>query len=50
MHIFIMSVTYLQSTEKIQWKFLEELISQSMPYQPLATWHSHLKMANLKTL
>ena len=37
MHIFIMSVTYLQSDEKIQWKLLEELISQSMPYQPLFT-------------
>ena len=35
MHIFIMSVTYLQSAEKIQWKLLEELISQSMPYQLL---------------
>ena len=34
MHIFIMSVTYLQSAEKIQWKLLGELISQSMPYQP----------------
>ena len=30
-----MSVTYLQSAEKIQWKLLEELISQSMPYQLL---------------
>ena len=50
MHIFIMSVTYLQSAEKIQWKLLEELISQSMPYQPLFTWRSHSKMAKLKTL
>ena len=50
MHIFIMSVTYLQSAEKIQWKFLEELISQRMPYQPSFTWCSHLKMAKLKTL
>ena len=32
MHIFIMSVTYLQTAEKIKWKLLEELISQSMPY------------------
>ena len=32
MHVFIMSVTYLQSAEKIQWKLQEELISQSMPY------------------
>ena len=45
MHIFIMSVIYLQSAEKIQWKLLEELISQSMPYQPLFTWRSHPKMA-----
>ena len=33
MHIFSMSVTYLQSVEKIQWKLQEELISQSMYYQ-----------------
>ena len=50
MHIFIMSITYLQSAEKIQWKLLEELISQSMPYQPLFTWRSHPKMSKLKTL
>ena len=50
MHIFNMSVAYLQSAEKIQWKLLEELISQSMPYQPLFTWCSHPKMAKLKTL
>ena len=30
-----MSVTYLQSAEKIQWKLLEELISQSMPYKTI---------------
>ena len=50
MHIFIMSVTsvtYLQSSEKIQWKLLEEF-SQSMTYQPLFTWYSHPKMFNLK--
>ena len=50
MHIFIMSVTYLQSAEKTLWKLLEQLISQSMPYQPLFTWCSHLKMAELKTV
>ena len=50
MHIFVMSVTYLQSAEKIQWKLLEELISQSMSYQPFFTWCSHPKMAKLKTL
>ena len=50
MYIFIMSVTYLQSAEKIHWKLLEELISQSMHYQPLFTWRSHPKMAKLKTL
>ena len=33
MHISNMSVTYLQSVEKIQWKHSEELISQSMYYQ-----------------
>ena len=32
MHIFNMSVTYLQSVEKVQWKLKEELISQSMYY------------------
>ena len=32
MHIFIMSVTYLHSAEKIQGKLLEKLISQSKPY------------------
>ena len=30
MHIFNISVTYLQSVEKIQWKLQEELISQNM--------------------
>ena len=50
MYIFIMSVTDLQSTEKIQWELLEKLISQSMPDQPLFTWRSHRKMAMLKTL
>ena len=33
MHIFNMSVTYLQNAEKILWKLLEELISQSVHYQ-----------------
>ena len=47
MNIFIMSVTYLQSAEKIQWKLLEELISQSIPYQPLFTWRSHPKVAKI---
>ena len=32
MHIFSMSVTYLQVVKKIQWKLQEELISQSMHY------------------
>ena len=50
MHIFIMSVTNLQSAKKIQWKLLEELILQSMYYQPLFNGCSHLKMAKLKTL
>ena len=45
MHIFHMSITYLQSVEKIQWKFWEELISQSMHYQPLFTMCNHHKMA-----
>ena len=48
MHIFIMSVTYMHSAEKMKWKLLEELISQSMPYQPLFTSCRHPKMAKLK--
>ena len=47
MHIFNMSVIYLQSVEKIQWKLLE-LISQSMYYQSqykhlivrITKWHN----------
>ena len=50
MHIFIMSVIYLQSAEKIKWKLFEEMISQSMPYQSLFIWFSNPKMAKLKTL
>ena len=50
MHIFSMSVTYLQSAEKIQWKLLEELISQSMHYHPLFTMCSCQKMAEVKNL
>ena len=45
MHIFNIYVTYLQSVEKIQWKLYEELISQSMHYQPLFTRFNHPKMA-----
>ena len=50
MHIFNMSATYLQSVEKIQRKLKEELISQSMHYQPLFTRCSHHKMDKLKAL
>ena len=52
MHIFNMSVIYmyLQSVEEIQWKLREELISQSMPYQPLFFRCSRHKMAQLKAL
>ena len=45
MHIFNMSVTYLQIVEKIQWKLLEELISQSMHCQPLFIKYCRRKMA-----
>ena len=45
MHIFNMSVTYLQTVEKIQWKLLEELISQSIHCQPLFIKYSRRKMA-----
>ena len=44
MHIFNMSVTYMQIIEKIQWKLKEELISQSMHYQTLFTRCSRRKM------
>ena len=45
MHIFNMSVTYLQIVEKIQRKLLEELISQSMHCQPLFIKYNLRKMA-----
>ena len=50
MHIFNMSLTYLQSVEKIQWKLYEELTSQCMHYQPLFTMCTHREMAKLKAL
>ena len=51
MHIFNMSITYLQSAEKIQWKLYEELQNmQSMHYQPLFTTCNRRKMAKLKAL
>ena len=50
MHIFNMSVIYLQIVEKIQWKLYEELISQRMLKQPLFTMSSQQNMAKLKTL
>ena len=50
MHIFNMSVTDLQSVEKIQWKLEEELISQSMYYLSLFTMRGCRKIATLKTL
>ena len=50
MHIFNLPVTYLQSVVTIQWKLYEELISQSIHYQPLFTRCSHPKMAKLKAL
>ena len=50
MHIFNMFVTYLPSVEKIHWKLQEELISQSMHYQPLFSRCSHRKRAKLKAL
>ena len=49
MHIFNMSVTNLQSVEKIQWKLWEEFISQSMHYHLLFTSWKHCKF-ELKTL
>ena len=50
MHVSNMSLTYMQSVEKIQWKLYEELISQSMHYQPLFTMCNRRKMAKLKAL
>ena len=49
-HIFNMSVTYLQNAEKIHRKLYEELISQNMHYQTLFTRCSCQKMAKLKTV
>ena len=43
MHIINISVTYLQSVEKIKWKLLEELISHNMHFQPLFTRCSRRK-------
>ena len=43
MHMLNTSVicTYMQNTEGIQWKLLDELITQSMHYQPLFIRCSH---------
>ena len=49
-HIFNISVTYPQSVEKIQWKLQEELISESVHYQPLFTRCNCQKMVKLKTV
>ena len=46
MHIFNISITYLPSVEKIQWKLYEEL----MHHQPLFTMCNRRKMAKLKAL
>ena len=48
-HNFNMSIIYLQSVEKIQWKLYEEF-SQSMHNQPLFTMCNHRKMAKLQAL
>ena len=50
MHIFNIPETYLQIVEMVQWKFQEELFSQSMYYQPLFTKCNCQKMAKLKAL
>ena len=39
MHIFTMSVIYVQSFKKTQWKLLEKLITQSLHYQ---SYYNHL--------
>ena len=44
-NIFSVSVTCLQIVEKIQWKLLEELISQNMHCQTLFINYSRRKMA-----
>ena len=46
MHIFIMSLIYVQCFEKIQRK-LKELISQSMYYLP--TWNTNSLFQKLQT-
>ena len=44
MHISTMSVKYLQGIKKIQWRILEELILQSMHYQPLFNMYNGREM------
>ena len=48
-HIFNMHVTHTQNIKEIQYKLCEELITQSMQYQPVFTRYSRRKMAKLKT-
>ena len=50
MHIFTRSVTCMQNIEGIQRKLWEELITQSMHYQPLFTGCGLQKMSKFKTL
>ena len=48
MHIFNMSVTYMQSNKRIHKRLKEELISQSMHDHPLIYMYSGQELATLK--
>ena len=50
MHIFNMSVTYMQSIKRVHWKLSEQLISQRMHYSPLLNMCSGLELAKLKKI
>ena len=48
MHIFNMSVTYVQSIKRVHWSLSEKLISQIMNYHPLINMYSGRELAMLK--
>ena len=48
MHIFNISVTYMQSIKRIHWRLSDELISQSLHYQPLFNMCSGRELAKFK--
>ena len=48
MHMFTRSLMCMQNTEEIQLKLWEELITQSMHYQPLFIKSGFQKMSKVK--